>query len=35
MRVVYMEEFTKLGVERVIAEARRVSGDGRCYITST
>jgi guanidinopropionase len=33
MRVVYMEEFAKLGVERVIAEARRVSGDGPCYVS--
>ena len=33
MRVVYMEEFAKLGVERVIAEARRVAGDGPCYIS--
>ena len=33
MRVVYMEEFAKLGVERVIAEARRVSGEGPCYIS--
>ena len=28
MRVVFMEEFAALGVERVIAEARRVVGDG-------
>lgn len=33
MRVVYMEEFAKLGVERVIAEARRVAGEGPCYIS--
>jgi len=33
MRVVFMEEFTKLGVEAVIAEARRVAGDGPTYIS--
>jgi guanidinopropionase len=33
MRVVYMEEFARLGVERVIAEARRVAGEGPCYIS--
>ena len=33
MRVVFMEEFTELGVERVIAEARRVVGDGPTYIS--
>jgi len=33
MRVVFMEEFTKLGVEAVIAEARRVVGDGPAYIS--
>jgi guanidinopropionase len=33
MRVVYMEEFAKVGVERVIAEARRVAGEGPCYIS--
>jgi len=33
MRVVYMEEFAKAGVERVIAEARRVAGEGPCYIS--
>ena len=33
MRVVFMEEFTKLGVEAVIAEARRVVGDGATYIS--
>ncbi len=33
MRVVYMEEFARLGVERVIAEARRVVGEGPCYIS--
>ncbi len=33
MRVVFMEEFTKLGVEAVSAEARRVVGDGATYIS--
>lgn len=33
MRVVYMEEFYKLGVEKTIAEARRVVGDGPVYIS--
>jgi guanidinopropionase len=33
MRVIYMEEFTKLGVERVIKEARRVAGRGPTYIS--
>lgn len=33
MRVIFMEEFTSLGVERVIAEARRVVGDGPTYLT--
>ena len=33
MRVVFMEEFTALGVEAVIAEARRVVGDGPTYIS--
>ena len=33
MRVVFMEEFAKVGVERIIAEARRVVGDGPTYIT--
>jgi guanidinopropionase len=33
MRVVYMEEFAKLGVEKVVAEARRVAGEGPCYIS--
>ena len=33
MRVVFMEEFAKLGVERIVAEARRVVGDGPTYIT--
>jgi len=34
MRVIFMEEFTKLGVEAVIGEARRVAGDGPTYISS-
>ena len=33
MRVVFMEEFTKLGVDAVIAEARRVVGDGPAYVS--
>ncbi len=33
MRVMYMEEFYKLGVEETIKEARRVVGDGPVYIS--
>jgi guanidinopropionase len=33
MRVIYMEEFTKLGPEKVIAETRRVVGNGPTYIS--
>jgi guanidinopropionase len=33
MRVVFMDEFSSLGVEKVIEEARRVVGDGRTYIS--
>jgi guanidinopropionase len=33
MRVVFMEEFTELGVAAVIAEARRVVGAGPAYIS--
>ena len=33
MRVIFMEEFTKLGVEAVIAEAHRVVGDSPTYIS--
>ncbi len=33
MRVIFMEEFTKLGVTATIAEARRVVGDGPTYIS--
>ena len=33
MRVVHVEEFYEMGLEAVIAEARRVVGDGPTYIT--
>jgi guanidinopropionase len=33
IRIVYIEEFNKLGVETVISEARRVVGDGPTYIS--
>ena len=33
MRVIFMEEFAKMGVEAVIAEARRVVADGPTYIS--
>jgi guanidinopropionase len=33
MRVIFIEEFTRLGVERVIEEARAVVGDGSTYIS--
>ena len=33
MRVVFMEEFARLGVDGVIAEARRVVGQGPVYLT--
>jgi guanidinopropionase len=33
MRVIFMEEFATLGVDAVIAEARRVVGDGPTYIS--
>ncbi len=33
MRVVFMDEFAAIGVERVIEEARRVAGDGPTYIS--
>ena len=33
MRVIFMEEFTRLGVDAVIEEARRVVGDGPAYIS--
>ena len=33
MRVIFMEEFTAQGVDKVIAEARRVVGDGPTYVS--
>ncbi len=33
MRVIYIEEFVRMGVEAVVAEARRVVGDGPVYIS--
>ncbi len=33
MRVIFMEEFTEIGVEAAIAEARRVAGDGPTYVS--
>lgn len=33
IRVVYIEEFNKLGVEKVVDEARRVVGDGPTYVS--
>lgn len=33
MRVIFIEEFSKLGVEEVIATARQVIGDGPTYIS--
>ena len=33
MRVIFIEEFTKLGVEAVTAEARRVVGDDPTYVS--
>lgn len=33
IRVIYIEEFFKLGVEKVIKEARRVAGSGPTYIS--
>jgi guanidinopropionase len=33
MRVIFIEEFTRLGVDAVIAEARRIVGDGSTYIS--
>jgi guanidinopropionase len=33
MRVVFIEEFAALGVDRIIEEARRVVGDGPTYIS--
>jgi guanidinopropionase len=33
MRVIFIEEFNALGVEKVIEEARRVVGDGKTYLS--
>ena len=33
MRVIYIEEFYDLGVDKVVEEARRVIGDGPTYIS--
>jgi guanidinopropionase len=33
MRVIYMEDFVRLGVEKTIKEARRVAGKGATYIS--
>lgn len=33
MRVIFMEEFTELGVKAVVAEARRIVGDGPVYLS--
>jgi len=33
MRVIYIEEFYEIGIDRVIEEARRVIGDGPTYIS--
>jgi guanidinopropionase len=33
MRVIFMEEFDQIGVDAVIKEARRVVGDGPCYLS--
>lgn len=33
MRVIFMEEFTRIGVDAVVAEARRVVGDGPVYVS--
>jgi len=33
IRVIEIEEYTEMGVEAVIAEARRVVGDGRTYVS--
>ena len=33
MRVIYIEEFFEIGVDRVIDEARRVVGDGPVYVS--
>jgi guanidinopropionase len=33
MRVIFIEEFSRLGVENVIAEMRRVTGDNPTYVS--
>ena len=33
MRVIYIEDFFRMGTEAVIAEIRRVAGDGPAYVT--
>ena len=33
MRVIFMEEFVEMGVDRVVTEARRVAGDGPVYLS--
>ncbi|BCJ06797.1 guanidinopropionase [Pseudomonas sp. RtIB026] len=33
IRVIHMEEFSEIGVEATIAEARRIVGDGPTYVT--
>lgn len=33
IRLIYMEEFHEIGVDAVIAEARRVAGDGPTYVS--
>lgn len=33
IRVIHMEEFAEIGVERTLAEARRIVGDGPTYIS--
>ena len=33
MRVVFMDEFSSLGVDKVIKEARKIVGEGRTYIS--
>lgn len=33
MRVIFMEEFSKMGVEAAVDEARRVVGEGATYVT--
>jgi len=33
MRVIFMDEFAKLGVDEVIAEAHQIVGEGRTYIS--